>query len=129
VERVAQHPHHVRLRAYPALQEIRTHFLELCLFQLYRTAPFGYGAQSVDAALIEQSFPCVHRLARYANGQSHFGAALASMRMPVLSGSQRGLRMPLPGLALDPPACPAPASGVDLGCCQTEGCWIHLAAA
>lgn len=69
-----------------ALQERCTHAAQLRRVKLGRPARLGYGAQSVDAALIKQHLACVHGLASHTYGQRHLRAALAFLQHP--SGAQ-----------------------------------------
>ena len=63
-----------------ALQERRPHLRQLRRFQLCRPAPIRHGTQRVNAALIEQCLPCVHRLACHANGQRNLGTTFAFLQ-------------------------------------------------
>ena len=72
------------------LQNGAAHLVKLARVELGWPTPTGHRTQSFDAAFIQQPLPCVHRLARDAHRQRHFGGTLA--REQHASGAQPLLR-------------------------------------
>ncbi len=68
-----------------ASQNGNAHRSQLRWVQLGRAARLGHRPQCIDAALIEQRFPCVHGLSCHSNGQRNLRAALALLQHPPAS--------------------------------------------